>query len=176
MSANDTPTSSSAIDRREALKKAAAAAGVVAWATPTVQALTPGVASAQGVTNCRPVTDITFLFTGSTCECTDGELTDPNCCSNHTFLVDGVGAGTCGENCGAVVSDFEPTSKVKNCDARLVLDTGECKGTATGSLAGTVECEDGTTWDCTISVTLPCTPTGCPGEIPATMACTIIPE
>ena len=35
------------VDRRAALKKAAIAAGAVAWATPTIQALTPGVAAAQ---------------------------------------------------------------------------------------------------------------------------------
>ena len=53
MSANDTPTISTAVDRREALKKAAVAAGVVAWTTPAVQVLSGGTAHAQTVTGCN---------------------------------------------------------------------------------------------------------------------------
>ena len=47
MSDNDGPTGSSAISRREALKKAALAAGVAAWTTPVIAGVFSAPASAQ---------------------------------------------------------------------------------------------------------------------------------
>ena len=58
---------SGAIDRRDALKKAALAAGVVAWTTPVVQVVSSGTAYAQTVTGCCPVVSITLIQTGSNC-------------------------------------------------------------------------------------------------------------
>ena len=55
MSDNDGPTDSSAISRREALKKAALAAGVVAWSTPVIAGVFSAPASAQ--TACSPAGD-----------------------------------------------------------------------------------------------------------------------
>ena len=66
---NATSTPSSTVDRRAALKKAAVAAGVVAWTTPVVQVLSTGTAHAQGVTACSPVLKVSLLKTGSTCGC-----------------------------------------------------------------------------------------------------------
>ena len=54
-------------DRRDALKKAAIAAGVAAWTTPVVQVLSSGTAHAQTVTGCSPVVTITLQATGATC-------------------------------------------------------------------------------------------------------------
>ena len=48
------PTISEGTDRRTALKKAAIAAGVVAWTTPAVQAVTARPAFAQTITACAP--------------------------------------------------------------------------------------------------------------------------
>ena len=66
---NATSTPSSTVDRRAALKKAALAAGVVAWTTPVVQVLSTGTAHAQGVTACSPVLKVSLLETGSGCAC-----------------------------------------------------------------------------------------------------------
>ena len=66
MSVDDTTTEevSTGTDRRTALKKAAIAAGVVAWATPAVQAVTARPVHAQGVTGCSPVISVTASTPG----------------------------------------------------------------------------------------------------------------
>ncbi len=60
----DTDLPGGATDRRTALKKAAAAAGVVAWTTPAVQVLSSGTAHAQTVTGCTPMITVTLQETG----------------------------------------------------------------------------------------------------------------
>ena len=56
MTADDSvdPTIAEGTDRRTAVKKAAIAAGVVAWTTPAVQAVTARPAFAQTITACAP--------------------------------------------------------------------------------------------------------------------------
>ena len=61
----DTDLAAGATDRRTALKKAAAAAGVVAWTTPAVQVLSSGTAHAQTVTGCRPMLTVSLAETGT---------------------------------------------------------------------------------------------------------------
>ena len=68
---DESPTPSSGVDRREALKKAAVAAGVVAWTTPVVQVLSPGIAHAA-VTGCNPVIVMSLQKTGPNCGCSPG--------------------------------------------------------------------------------------------------------
>ena len=70
----DTDLPAGATDRRTALKKAAAAAGVVAWTTPAVQVLSSGTAHAQTVTGCAPMLTVLLRETGEgtsggKCEC-----------------------------------------------------------------------------------------------------------
>ena len=66
----------SGLDRRSALKKAALAAGVVAWTTPVVQAVTARPVHAATVTNCAPVLTLAYIYfgplTGATCQCLAG--------------------------------------------------------------------------------------------------------
>ena len=59
------------VDRRSALKKAAIAAGVVAWTAPVVQAVTARPVHAARLTGCTPViTGPTQAFlTGPGCAC-----------------------------------------------------------------------------------------------------------
>ncbi len=97
---NVTSTPSSTVHRRAALKKAALAAGVVAWTTPVVQVLTTGTANAQGVTACSPVLKVTLLETGSGCACVPALEETPlvSCCSGNTVFAS-FAASTCGSAC-----------------------------------------------------------------------------
>ena len=85
-------------DRRAALKKAALAAGVVAWTTPVVQAVLPGVASAAGAscTGCGFTGGLSF--TGPSCSCLPTVCS--SCCDAQTVLA----VATCGPtgNCGTM--------------------------------------------------------------------------
>ena len=93
-------------DRRAALKKAALAAGVVAWTTPVVQAVLPGVASAAGAscTGCGFTGGLSF--TGPSCGCL------PTVC---TFLLQ-CPDGPCGR-------DLRPHRKLRHDDChRLHLE------------------------------------------------------
>src|SRR6185312_15897264 len=79
------PGRSGRVDRRDALKKAAVAAGAVAWATPVVQIVSSGTALAQAVTGCFPVCTITLQATGANCACVPDA--GPACCDPNTYLV-----------------------------------------------------------------------------------------
>ena len=75
MTADDTvdPAVAEGTDRRTALKKAAIAAGVVAWTTPAVQAVTARPAFAQTVTACAAhVLPIQAFLTGPNCKAVPG--------------------------------------------------------------------------------------------------------
>jgi hypothetical protein len=170
---------SSAVDRRAALKKAAAAAGIVAWATPTVQALTPGIASAQGVTNCFPTGDFGIVFTGASCACINQRLGvvfgQAACCSNHTYFA-AAGTVSCGAACGSganVTNVSFPGATFQDCNdaaqgslpppynASGFPDTGNCAGTTQITITANITCNDGVTRLCTYVGTFPCQATGC---------------
>ena len=170
MDDNDTPTPASALDRRAALKKAATAAGIVAWATPTVQALTPGVARAQTITNCNPSGNGFFVLLTTGGECTRWNATmDPdvatNCCSKHTYF--GAASGvevTCGAACPGetigTVTSITATEHKACADPPPVYPQGfpdltNC-GTDTVTVKGSVTCPDGTMWNCTYIATYTC--------------------
>ena len=78
------------VDRRSALKKAAIAAGVVAWTAPVVQAVTARPVHAATLTGCTPViTGPTQAFlTGPGCSCLiDEPVPSPTqCCDALTYL------------------------------------------------------------------------------------------
>ena len=82
-------------DRRTALKKAAIAAGVVAWTTPAVQAVTSRPAHAQTVTGCKVEVIVTLKDTGKSCECVPAP---PSCCNEATFFA--TARVFCGPLCG----------------------------------------------------------------------------
>ena len=92
------------IDRRSALKRAAVAAGVVAWTTPAVVALTPKVAgAANGTTGCAAVLTVTTQSTGANCGCVPcATRTMQSECSLllrwHIAVRVGVGTMDCGDS------------------------------------------------------------------------------
>ena len=87
---NATSTPSSSVDRRAALTKAAAAAGVVAWTTPVVQVLSTGTAHAQTVTGCKPVVTVAApprYKPGPSASAYQQFKDRPSCCSENSYFV-----------------------------------------------------------------------------------------
>ncbi len=128
-------------DRRTALKKAAIAAGVVAWTTPAVQAVTARTASAQTVTGCKVDVIVTLRDTGKSCECVPAP---PSCCSEATFFA--TARVECGPMCGGgrfIELDYGTLVKPGCGDPAagqfLELKSG-CGGTI--PVSGTVTCGD----------------------------------
>lgn len=149
------------LDRRAALKKAAIAAGVVAWTTPTVQALTPAVASAQsGVTNCFPAVTFKLIFTEGTCKVYNAShpKISPSCCNNHTFFA-AFDARSCGKGC-TVTGSTEPAitaaPKIVSCEGASFADLTNCSGSASVSVQSTITCLDGATYNCTYTANFDC--------------------
>ena len=100
MTADDTvdPAIAEGTDRRTALKKAAIAAGVVAWTTPAVQAVTARPAFAQTVTACAPAfCRIQAFLTGPNCKQCPEVPALPSCCSGNTYFLQL--KATCGASC-----------------------------------------------------------------------------
>jgi hypothetical protein len=171
----DGPTmdgSATGVDRRTALKKAAIAAGVVAWTTPAVQAVTARPVHAQTVTGCAPALSATAKLTGPGCKCVTGEESQfSQCCDDNTFFfqvradcgalcggsnlpVDLVGISGAGPKPGCPLAAFER------------LDCLGSPPTATVTIEAKVKCAD-KVWTVTQAVTVACAP--CPT---ATLAAT----
>ncbi len=183
---NPEPTSSS-VDRRAALKKAALAAGVVAWATPTVQALTPGVAAAQSrVTNCFPNLSFNLILTESNCSGVPGS--PPKCCSNLTYFL-AIGGG-CGASCTTTKGPAATIISAKRggivlterCPGFLDLNNCSSGGSVQAVISATITCGDGVTYTCTYNVNFAIGGTdgkNCddflPGTVVGTPACTTSP-
>jgi hypothetical protein len=136
---------STGTDRRTALKKAAIAAGVVAWTTPAVQAVTARPAHAQQtlITNCVPVLTAQATNTGPTCEC----VTAPSksCCSENTYFI--MVTATCGATCpgkaGVTVTAISGPPKPGCKDGIFFRDLVCAAGRAQITITGSVTCPDG---------------------------------
>lgn len=152
---NDTPI---VTDRRTALKKAAVAAGVVAWTTPAVQAVTARPAHAQTVTGCRPVLSATASKTGPTCECAAGA--DKKCCSDNTVFVDVT--ATCGALCPGkatvTVITIDGLGPKSPCTDVRFQDLTCPGGTEEVTIKASVKCPDGVTQVVTQTLTVTCQP------------------
>jgi len=160
MTADDSvdPAIAEGTDRRTALKKAAIAAGVVAWTTPAVQAVTARPAFAQTVTACKAaVLSIKAILTGPNCKACPDVPAIPSCCSGNTYFLSVIDA-TCGPTCpGAIVGDIEIVGGTKpgNCNVDRFLDDA-CK-TATVTIKANIKCGDGVTYTVTNTVPITCT-------------------
>ena len=146
----DTDLPAGATDRRTALKKAAAAAGVVAWTTPAVQVLSSGTAHAQTVTGCIPMLTVTLAETGSMTASATAYRFSPKCCSNNTSFP--TVTATAGRPAVAPAQSWAtsllvpaPAFKCNACETRckrgtqLQHDSGRPHG------LGQVKCADGIT-------------------------------
>lgn len=160
---------SSTVDRREALKKAAIAAGVGVWAAPVIQTVIPGIASAA-VTNCHPVGSLVLVSTGPS----------GSGCNNHTFYIQASGTFGCGSSCpGAatvVVTSVTGGTFADDCQATRgsafrVIDLGTCSSgtSAPVTINFTVTCADGVVHSCSQTTTYACA-TGIPNG-PVTGGC-----
>lgn len=164
---DDTGEERPTLDRRSALKKGALAAGIVAWTTPTVLALTPGSSSAQArVTGCYPAVGLKFVTTGSAC---GSYPTPPNpvngngCCSNKTYFVQ-VASASCGGTCaGTVTTNILSVSPQKfaqggNVACPRVINIENCSsGTDTQvTVTYTATCPDGVKYQCTTKYDVEC--------------------
>jgi hypothetical protein len=127
------------------LKKAALAAGVVAWTTPVVQVVSSRTAHAQTITGCSPVATITVRATGENCECAPGP---PNqCCSATTWLVDSLTVN-CGPTCAGAAEvaglvEFPGISKPSACGEFPIYEFPCSGGTASFPARFPVRCADG---------------------------------
>ena len=149
----DTDLPAGATDRRTALKRAAAAAGVVAWTTPAVQVLSGGTAHAQTVTGCRPVITVMLKETGEgnmggVCECVPD--LPARCCSNNTSFP--TVTADCGTTCGGdgtIVGDITLLSPSSSSSAMSRPDVSvflSCNNIPAGlTVTATVKCADGST-------------------------------
>ncbi len=169
-------------DRRTALKRAAVAAGVVAWTTPVVIAATPGIAHAgTRSTNCRPTASFDLVLTESNCSgvpADQGKI-PPACCSNLTyFLV--VSDVDCGARCDEVgkpvvtigVLSRNGVPLVQRCPGFFDLANCNSQGTIDGSITIVQQCGDGITYTCTFDVDFTIGPSGsksCPDFLPGTV-------
>lgn len=161
----DDGVSRSTMDRRSALKKGALAAGIVAWTTPTVVALTPGSASAA-LTGCFPSVAWEFVTTGSSCLCYTTANGNPgpgnSCCSNKTYFVRQKGAASCGGTCPGTVTatliSASPSATAGGgaiCPA--VVDLASCGGTTSlVTLVYRTSCPDGVKYQCTSLYNVDC--------------------
>jgi hypothetical protein len=157
-----TNPSKSALDRRAALKKAAAAAGIVAWTTPTVQVLTPRVAGAT-VTNCEPLLSFSGALTGPACQAYNAAFpeapVDAACCTSSTGFVD-FAVVNCGPTCElaqatvVLVTSTNPELPA-GCDPPPpVYPEGfpDCAQPNVISITTAIVCGDGSQWTCTHQV------------------------
>ena len=164
---------SGTIGRRDALKKAALAAGVVAWTTPVVQVVSAGTAHAQSVTGCSPFVTITVQATGPTCACAPG--VDVECCSDNSYLVDSVTV-TCGVTCAGQAEvagpiEFDDVGKPDGCTDDVFFFP--CSGNrATFAARFPVRCPDGAIYLFVGTVTAECLP--CDLELDAPLM--IVPQ
>ena len=138
---------SGTVDRRAALKKAAVAAGVMAWTTPVVQLVSSGTAHAQTVTGCSPVATITVRATGENCECAPRPSPGNDCCSATTWLVESVTVN-CGPTCIGLAEvaglvEFPGISKPPSCGEFPVYEFPCSGGTASFPARFPVTCGDG---------------------------------
>jgi hypothetical protein len=152
---------SGATDRRAALKKAALAAGVVAWTTPVVQVISTGTAHAQTVTGCRPTVLLQgTIDTGPNCGCVPpgfqpSSAHDPQCCDQST-VVPRISA-TCGPTCPgtATVNSYSVTAGASPpCNVLPRCDVGVPSVTIT--IRATITCADGVARTVTQTVTMSC--------------------
>lgn len=148
------------IDRRGALKKAALAAGVVAWTTPVVEVVSSGTAHAQTVSGCSPVITITLRATGADCDCVP--VVSPSCCNDNTYFVESLDVD-CGPTCAgpaARVGPFAFPGVPRPADCPDGVAEFPCAaGRATFRTVFPVRCPDGETYlfDATVTaVCLPC--------------------
>jgi hypothetical protein len=159
---------STGTDRRTALKKAAIAAGVVAWTTPAVQAVTARPAHAQQVTNCVPVLTAKAQLTGAGCKCTPSA--PPQCCDDNTFFIQVF--ASCGAGCpgtpAIVVSSITGAGLKPGCPIEA-FQRLNCLGsppTAQVQIKATVTCPNGKITVGNQTVTVGCTP--CAAALTAT--------
>ena len=150
---------SGTVGRRDALKKAALATGVVAWTTPVVQVVSAGTAHAQTVTGCSPFVTITVQATGPTCACAPGVGTE--CCSDNSYVVGSLTV-TCGVTCAgpaevAGLIEFDEVGKPDGCSDDVFFFP--CSGTrATFAARFPVRCPDGAIYLFDGTVTAECLP------------------
>ncbi len=150
-------------DRRTALKKAAIAAGVVAWTTPAVQAVTARAVHAQGVTGCTPTLTLGAVTqkTGPFCECAPDFK---SCCSDNTVFIDPEGVGaTCGATCPGTptveVTDIIGDGVKPGCKALGFIELICPGGKDQVTVVATVTCPDGVVFtDVTQVFTVVCLP------------------
>jgi hypothetical protein len=159
------------VDRREALKKAALAAGVAAWTTPVVQVVSPGTALAQTVTGCSPAVTITLIATGPTCACVPVPV-ESACCNNNTFWVASLDVD-CGPTCPGPATvagelEFPGVPRAQDCPDRIA--EFPCATTATFRATFPVTCPDGQTYQFDGMVTAICQDCGTAAEPPSLIA------
>lgn len=126
-------------DRRTALKRAAIAAGVVAWTTPVVQAVTARPAHAGAITNCTVNVTAIVSLTGSDCQCVSGCNDDSgDCCDNNSFTFDEFAVG-CGPLCNVQAEvDLRITNSVR-CECAGSPVYADCDNV---TVSGSVTCGD----------------------------------
>jgi hypothetical protein len=150
---------SGAIDRRDALKKAALAAGVAAWTTPVVQVVSSGTAHAQTVTGCSPVVTITVQATGPICQCAPD--VSSACCNDNSYVVGSLSLD-CGPTCAgpaqvAGLIEYPDTGKPEGCQDEVFFFP--CVGTLASFRARIpIRCPDGQIYLFEGTVTAECLP------------------
>jgi len=159
----------SGLDRRSALKKAALAAGVVAWTTPVVQAVTARPVHAAGATNCAPVAEVTSILLGTNGICTNNPVPGNPCYGQTSFLLFDPRIISCGPLCA--VSTWQITNvggaNVCNSDGAFVYFrtlSPACPPTVPGAntattilpISANVTCADGSIQNGTFDVVIPC--------------------
>ena len=178
------------IDRRSALKKAAVAAGVTAWVTPAVLAVTESNAGAA-ITNCAGRSDMVLIHAAANCS---NVGVPPNCCDNQGyFFVLGTANGTCGASCGGAsgatnevvtlngcATGHSPCNYAARCAQFPYIDRTNCNGaplTVYLKVTTAVTCPDGKRYTCVYDGVrfdlIGCPPTVSPTTPLPTPSCTV---
>ena len=162
----------SGVDRRAALKKAAIAAGVVAWSTPVVQAVTARPVHAATITGCAPVFTVESFLFGPRCECVvPSPGPDSPCCGENYVILPLV--PNCGPTCpgtpvvnNLAVEGSGPAGCLVSGDA--VVRALPCTdGTSQVTITADIACPGGINYNgASATLVIPCT-CGESGPVPA---------